>query len=359
MEVKLRERKGKKKTALNLAIWEPQGRKWRIEPLKLYLYPGRDRKAQNDETLALAKTIQAKRQAELQSGEYGLVADHKRKGDFILFFENLANEKDGNWRHAAKILKQYSPQPVAFQSMNENWILDFQKFLLKKFSQNTAWLLITKIRAGIKIALRKGFIRNNFLEKINPNEKIHFKQNKRTFLTADEIQRLFNTPCSNQDLQRAFMFSIFTGLRYSDICALTWRNIEKDFISLTVKKTDESERLPLNKSAKKILFDRDEKIIQMEPEQKVFKMLAPSSTNTALEIWARKAGIKKHLTFHVGRHTYAFLLLTSGIGLYDVSKALGHKSINMTLIYAHSLPAELKQRIDDKLPSFDLERGAK
>ncbi|MCX6556428.1 MAG: hypothetical protein NTW95_03205, partial [Candidatus Aminicenantes bacterium] len=92
MEVKLRERKGKKKTALNLAIWESQGRKWRIEPLKLYLYPGRDRKAQNDETLALAKTIQARRQAELQAGEYGMVAAHKRKGDFILFFEKLADE---------------------------------------------------------------------------------------------------------------------------------------------------------------------------------------------------------------------------------------------------------------------------
>lgn len=359
MEVKLRERKGKNKTALNLAIWNPQGRKWRIEPLKLYLYPGRDRKAQNDETLALAKTQQARRQAELQAGEYGLIPDHKRKGDFILFFEKLANEKDGNWQHAAKILKQYSPQPIAFQAMNENWILDFQKYLLKKFSQNTAWLLITKIRAGIKIALRKGFIRNNFLEKINPNEKIHFKQNKRTFLTADEIQKLFNTPCSNQDLQRAFMFSIFTGLRYSDICALTWRNIEKDFISLTVKKTDEPERLPLNQSAKKILFDRQEKIIPMNPDQKVFKMLAPSSTNYGLKIWARKAGIAKHLTFHVGRHTYAFLLLTSGVSLYDASKALGHASINMTMIYAHMVPEELKKRIDDKLPSFDLERGAK
>jgi len=352
MEVKLRERKGKNKTALNLAIWNPQGRKWRIEPLKLYLYPGRDRKAQNDETLALAKTIQANRQSELQAGEYGLIPDHRRRGDFILFIEKLAKEKDTNWQQAARYLKMFSPAPISFQALNENWLLDFQKFLLKKFAHNTAWLFETKIRAGIKIALRQRLIRFDFLPMA---PAIRFQQKQRTFLNADEIQRLFNTPCENENLKRAFMFSVFTGLRYSDIRALTWRNIEKDFISLTVKKTGEPERLPLNQNAKQILFD--EKIIN--PDRQVFKIPAPYRTNQLLRIWARKAGIDKHLTFHVGRHTYAFLLLTSGIGLYDVSKALGHKSINMTMIYAHLLPAELKKRIDDKLPNFNLERGAK
>lgn len=359
MEVKLRQRKGKNKTALNLAIWEPQVRQWRIEPLKLYIYPGRERKAQNDETLALAKTIQMKRQAELQAGEYGLVADHKRKGDFVLFFENLAKEKDRNWVHSARYLKLFSPAPIPFQSMNENWLLDFQKFLLKRISQNTAWMVITRIRAGIKIALRKRLIQHNFLERIDPKEKIHFKQGPRTFLTADEIQRLFNTPFDHPDLQRAFMFSVFTGLRYSDICKLTWKNIEKDYICFIQQKTGDPERLPLNESAKKILFDRDDKIIKIEPEQKVFRMLTPTRTNFLLRSWAKKAGLKKHLTFHVGRHTYAFLLLTNGVPLYDVSKALGHKSVAMTEVYAHMVPAELKKRIDDLLPSFDLERGAK
>jgi len=356
MEVKLRKREGKKKTALNLAIWEPQGRKWRIEPLKLYLYPGRDRKAQNDETLALAKISQAQRQAELQAGEYGLIPEHKRKEDFILFFEKLADEKDRNWRQAARVLKIYSLHPIAFQSLNENWLLDFQKYLLKEKGHNMAWLIETKVRAGIKIALRQRLIRFDFLPMAPP---IPFQQKQRTFLNADEIQRLANTPFENENLKRAFMFSVFTGLRYSDICALTWRNIEKDYICFTQQKTGEPERLPLNSSAKKILFDRDEKIIRLDLDQKVFNMLTPTRTNQLLRIWARKAGIEKHLTFHVARHSYAFLLLTSGIGLYDVSKALGHKSVTMTEVYAHMVPAELKKRIDDMLPSFDLERGAK
>ncbi len=364
MEVKLRQRKRKNKISLNLAYWvkerqvfktgKTKSGKWRIEPLRLYLYPGRDRKAQNDETLAFAKTLQVQRQAELQAGEYGLIPEHKRRGDFILFFEKLADEKDKNWRQAARVLKKYSPQPIAFQSLNEMWLLDFQKYLLKEKKNNMSWLIEGKIRAGIKIALRQRLIRSNFLP-MAPS--IKYQQGPKTFLDSGEIQRLIDTPFEKEFLKRAFLFSCFTGLRYSDVKKIIWRNVETDFISFVSKKTKQPERLPLNAYAKQILSEQKGKVI--DPDANIFPMLSPAQTNSLLRKWARKAGIGKHLHFHVGRHTFAFLLLNSGVGVYDAQKAMAHKNISTTMVYAHMVPTELKKRIDDLLPHFDLERGAK
>ena len=53
-----------------------------------------------------------------------------------------------------------------------------------------------------------------------------------------------------------------------------------------------------------------------------------------LKPWVKAAGITKHVTYHVSRHTFATMLLTLGADLYTVSKILGHQSIRMTEVYA-------------------------
>ena len=139
--------------------------------------------------------------------------------------------------------------------------------------------------------------------------------------------------------------------------ALTWKNIEDGFIKFTQRKTGEPERLPLNVTAKGILEGRKGKII--DPAGKIFAMGGDHhKINLTLREWAKIARVEKHLTFHVGRHSYAFMLLTAGVGLYDTSKALGHKTVRMTESYAHLVPEELKKKIDEKLPVFDI-GGAK
>ena len=49
---------------------------------------------------------------------------------------------------------------------------------------------------------------------------------------------------------------------------------------------------------------------------------------------SKQAGIKKDITFHCFRHSFATLQLTLGVDIYTVSKLLGHKSLKMTQIYA-------------------------
>jgi len=65
--------------------------------------------------------------------------------------------------------------------------------------------------------------------------------------------------------------------------------------------------------------------------------------------WIEKAKIRKHITWHCGRHTFATLALTYGNDLYTVSKLLGHKEIRSTQIYARLIDKKKDEAID-KLP---------
>ena len=64
-------------------------------------------------------------------------------------------------------------------------------------------------------------------------------------------------------------------------------------------------------------------------------------TNQPLKQWISEAGIKKHITFHCFRHTYATLQMAMSTNPYVVSQALTHKNLETTLRYTHDIPTAL------------------
>lgn len=140
--------------------------------------------------------------------------------------------------------------------------------------------------------------------------------------------------CRDQQLNSAALFSALTGLRFSDIQKLTWGEIEpigkREYIlRFTQKKTKGAETLPVSEQAVKLLGKKK------DPSGKVFEGLVYSAlNNNYLVKWVKSAGIRKDITFHCFRHTYATLQLSSGTDIYTVSKLLGHKDIKTTQIYA-------------------------
>ena len=59
-----------------------------------------------------------------------------------------------------------------------------------------------------------------------------------------------------------------------------------------------------------------------------------------LQQWVRAAGITKHVSFHVSRHTFATMMISLGSDLYTVSKLLGHTNIKVTEVYAKLVNAK-------------------
>lgn len=83
------------------------------------------------------------------------------------------------------------------------------------------------------------------------------------------------------------------------------------------------------------------------PDELVFGGLPqPSWISKPVERWIKAAGIKKHITFHCFRHTYATLQLTSGTDLYTVSKMLGHTNVRTTQVYAKVVDEKKEQAAD-------------
>ena len=168
--------------------------------------------------------------------------------------------------------------------------------------------------------------------------------------------KLANTKCINDDIKRAFLFACFTGLRFSDLGNLTWEMIHFDGkrykLAFRQKKTRGYEYFPLPETAIKLLFNNQDNIINL-PHNRVFKVHDLNWYNKVLKKWAREAGINKHMSSHVGRHTFATLALSQGVDIYTVSKLLGHKSLNHTQIYAKIID-EKKNEAVDLLPKIEV-----
>jgi len=316
-------------------------RQTRREHLRLYIFEKaktETEKEHNKETRMLAENIRAQRQLEFQAGVYGFVSAQNKKKDFLGYFKKIAEGKlhgsksnCDNWLSVLKYLKEFTSAVCRFGDLNERFCLDFKDFLLshKRISQNTASSYFDKFKVAVRSAFDDKLLSDNPAKRI---KSIKPTETQREFLTLDELQKLASTPFQYEDLRRASLFSVLTGLRYSDIEKLTWSEIQHSkeqgfYIRFRQKKTKDTETLPISENAFELLNERG------LPDEKVFKDLKYSQC-AYLDGWTTKAGINRKITFHSFRHTFATLQLTLGSDIYTVSKMLGHKNLQTTQIYA-------------------------
>ena len=133
-----------------------------------------------------------------------------------------------------------------------------------------------------------------------------------------------------------FLFSCFTGLAYRDMANLTEDKIAYDadgmlWIKTTRQKTGTSCEIPLLELPRQIIG----KYRSLAPGGKLLLMLSCKRMNINLQKIGEICGIKRRLTFHCGRHTYASeIALSQGIPMETVSRMLGHRDLRSTRIYA-------------------------
>jgi len=351
MSVVVRKRKLKSgKQSIYLDIYYNGRRSY--EFLKLYL--GKN-KEQNKEIIKLAESIRAKRELEIQSSQYGFVPYFKKKINFVQYFEDIIKEKEkgkADWQNVLNYLKSFTNGNIQFSAITPGWLEQFKNYLLINLSRGTSQNYFTKVSAALNQAIKDEIISTNPCKKVSA---IKVPETQKTFLTIEEIRALANTPCERPDLKRAFLFACYTGLRVSDIEALTWGQIKNDRIEFRQKKTMGFQYMPISPTAKKILYDSDSensRVLHM-PDKKIFSLPTISNINLGLRKWAKKAGIDRHVSFHVSRHSFATLALSAGADLYVISKLLGHKKIETTQIYAQIIDSKKKEAVD-LLPEIEV-----
>ena len=214
-------------------------------------------------------------------------------------------------------------------------------------SQNSRQSYFNKLRACLRQAYEDGIIRQNPMRGILG---FSTQEGKRQYLSLDEVKAMAATECDYPEVKRAFLFSCLTGLRRSDIEKLTWGEVTqmggRTRLVFRQKKTGGQEYLDITPQAADLIGERG----NAKQNDKVFGyILHPSATNDNLRIWALRAGIDRHISFHCGRHTFAVLMLTLGTDIYTVSKLLGHRELKTTQIYA-KIVDEKKQEAVDNIP---------
>lgn len=190
------------------------------------------------------------------------------------------------------------------------------------------------LNCALNAAVKEEIIPVNPITKISSEDRIKIPESPREYLTIDEVKKMVNTPCRNNTVKCAYLFSCLCGLRLSDVKALTWGDLNKDGeqwrVSVLMKKTQKNLYLPLSPEALKWLPERG----TAEDNTPVFGLPSEARISLILKKWAQDAKINKRVTFHTARHTNATMLLTLGADVYTVSKLLGHTQIKTTQIYA-------------------------
>ena len=325
------------------------------EFLKLYIVPETPtNKEANAQTLALANAVKAKRIIELQNNTHGFTNSGTRSNvNVIAYIKELAEKKRikaggkerGTYQGYMALSRQienYTGTKTTFKQIDKTFCIGFLNYLTtatnlikgmrnKPLHENTQSWYMKQFEAVLNAAISDEIINNNPFKQIKPENKPKKNKTEISYLTIDEVKLLENTPY-HHIARNAFLFSCYTGLRFSDIQGLTWWQLQKDnngdtFINYRQKKTQKHEYLPIPQKAVEFLPTRPD---EAKDNDYVFCMIGNGIANIRLKIWAATAGIKKHLTFHVARHTYATILLSLGAGIETISKNLGHSEIRTT-----------------------------
>lgn len=228
---------------------------------------------------------------------------------------------------------------LALNELKFSFAPDFEHFLttVQGIGSNTAMKYVKIVKQVLKLAADQGWITVNPLSGF----KCTYTDPQRERLTMDEILVLYTKELIPRlaEVRDVFLFCCFTGYSYLDVLQLTPDNIvtgidSEKWIVKDRQKTSTPERLPLMPIAMEII-DRYKNSPYCQLTKKLLPVNSNQRYNGYLKEVATLCGIKKYLTTHTARHTFATTVtLEHDVPIETVSQMLGHKSIRTTQIYA-------------------------
>lgn len=253
------------------------------------------------------------------------------------------------------LLKQFKKSDIYLTELDYQFITQFEYFLRtyeptdhhKGMANNGVMKHLERFRKMVRLGVKLGWIEKNPFELY----KLKMQKVERDFLTSEELSKIERKEFSVQRIQYAkdlFVFSCYTGIAYIDVMQLTPDNIllgtdGNRWIKTMREKTDTSVNVPILPKAAAIIekYKGNPRAIA---HGTMFPVISNQKLNSYLKEVADLCGIKKHLTFHLARHTFATsVTLSNGVPIETVSKMLGHTTIRTTQIYAKVVEQKVSQ----------------
>ena len=341
----------------------------KFESLNLYLWlTPRDQKErqQNKNTLALAEKIRFEREQQFLEDREGYRLQKDKENNFHEYFKQFYADNSPFTPYSRRAFKSIHNRFLRFLKENPKYqryavFLRFELVTPELVTAFVEWLKGICVGEGIQKCFyyfRK--VLNTAIEegqmKKNPAKGIIIRCDtnvlKKSILTPAEVERLMCVRYKQErpDIQRAFIFSLFTGIRYCDVVRLTYANVDFTSKILSFNQIKSKNRsshsgvvTPLNDDLAELIG------MPRNPDdlaEKIFPLPILQTCNKHLQQWVKAAGINKHITWHCARHTFAVNVLSAGANIKTVSSLLGHASIKMTEKYLHVIDNQKKDAIN-------------
>lgn len=232
-------------------------------------------------------------------------------------------------------LQKFKPKLI-FAEINLPLLNNFKAFManIMKYDSDTMWCRLRDFRTYLNLAIEAGFIVDYPFKKF----KMPKQEGRIIFLNEEDFQKLKKqfqekrwVADGNKDkCLRAFLFMCYTGIRVSDLYAITHKNIINNVLTFAPQKNTADKQftleIPLNESALKLIETKKGKVFILPSEPKMRAELA--------EV-AQKLGLSQSCSPHQARHTFATRFLAKGGRIEVLQQLLGHQDINTTMKYIH------------------------
>ena len=247
--------------------------------------------------------------------------------------------------------KNYKKEDCYLDEVTNQFIEDFEFFLktVRRCCHNTTTKYLLNFKKIIRIALAKGWMKKDPFAQVH----FHFEPVEREFLEKQELKAMLNKEITITRLAQVrdiFCFCCLTGLAFTDVQQLKPEHLVADihgkiWIRKARQKTKNMCNIPLLDEAQKIIdCYRD------HPYCQTHGVLLPVCSNQKMNSYLKEladiCGIRKNLSTHCARHTFATLTLASGATIDNVAKMLGHANVNMTRRYAKVLDSSIMRDME-------------
>jgi integrase len=220
-------------------------------------------------------------------------------------------------------------------------VKDIERFIGVKRSEAsgyTARKYYSALRSSFTAAVRWDIVPINIFHNVEKPKAVEVRP---AYFTRDQFRILLRV-MHNREVRDVTMFAVNTGMRLGEIINLHWRDV--DFIRRVINvvnnksfttKTKRSRTIPMNESLYRLLAERSEiAVSELVFHDRVNKW-RDTKLSKKFKDYVRLAGLPDELKFHSLRHTFASWLVMSGVSLYEVSRLIGHSTVQMSEKYAH------------------------
>lgn len=324
----------------------------------------------NKETLELANKIRFERSQELLEQGSGYRLKKDRQIEFMEYFQNYIDnytKKDvrmlvmalNRFRDFLRDTPEYNKYShgIKTDQLSKDMMETFTEYLQTRSKGEGAKSVYQRFKKVINYAIEHDVMTKN------PCKGITIKADdqiiKKDVLSQDEIEALIATTYEgqNENVRRAFILSLYCGLRFCDVKDLTFSNVDysNKLLSFEQNKTkghsaSSGVAIPLNDGLLN-LIGRPQ--VGQSKDSIIFPLPSHTMCLKALSRWVKRAGIDKHITWHCGRHSFAVNILNNGANIKTVASLLGHSGLKHTEKYTRAVD-RLKESAINSLPELKL-----